>query len=575
MISCSWIMRSVVIGFLLFFSSASPAHGVEQKDRPNIVVIMSDDMGYSDAGCFGGEIDTPNIDLLAERGLRFTQFYNTSRCCPTRAALLTGLYPHQAGVGHMTWKKLDLPGYRSDLSPHTPTIAELLKPAGYGAYMAGKWHVTWNDLPDKPRKNWPRQRGFDRFYGMITGSGSYYDPRMLVRYDAPISPAGDSEYQPEKYYFTDAIADQSVRYIHEHDQAAKGKPLFLYVAFTAPHWPLHAPEETIAKYKGKYDAGYESVRAARLERTKKMGLVDARWTLSPAPGNWADQKQKAWEARCMEVYAAQIDRMDQGIGKILGALKQTGRLENTLILFLHDNGGCAEANGRVAGRPKTDANPAPHKPTDPQWMSRPRVTRDGRPIRSGPKVMPGPDDTFIAYGENWANVSNTPFREYKHDVHEGGISTPLIAHWPAGMKREPGGLERTPGHVIDIAATIAELAGTTLPADFNGMPTTTMQGESLAPLFAGGQITRPRPIFFEHEGNRAVRDGKWKLVAKGVKGSWELYDIVADRTEMHDLADTDPARVKQMAAAWQQWAETSNVLPLRPWDDAVGPSAAE
>jgi arylsulfatase len=535
--------------------------------RPNVVVIMADDMGYSDAGCMGGEIETPNLDKLAANGLRFTQFYNAARCCPTRASLLTGVYPHQAGVGHMTWKKLELPGYRSDLSTATPTIAELLKSAGYATFMAGKWHVTWNDLPNKPRENWPRQRGFDRFYGMITGSGSYYDPRMLVRDDMAISPAGDAEYKPEHYYFTDAIANQSVRYITEHHaSAAKDKPFFLYTAFTAPHWPLQAPAKTIAKYKGKYDAGYEAIRAARFERMRKLGLIDAKWELSPPPAKWADQENKAWEARCMEVYAAQIDRMDAGIGKIVDALKATGQLDNTLILFLQDNGGCAETNGRKPGMPKNDLNPPDHKPTDPQWNSRPLKTRDGRPIRGGPKVMPGPDDTYIAYGENWANVSNTPFREYKHYVHEGGISTPLIAHWPAGIARH-GEMERTPSHVIDLAATIAELAGASFPAEFNGQKATPLQGISLARAFVAGGTIPPRgkPIFFEHEGNRAMRDDTWKLVAKGVKGPWELYDVVADRTEMHDLAKQQPERVKAMADAWQKWAEQSNVLPLLPW----------
>jgi len=570
---------------LVMVMIALPAHAAattaDMPRRPNIVVIMSDDMGYSDAGCFGGEIDTPNIDRLAAGGLRFTQFYNTSRCCPTRASLMTGVYPHQAGVGHMTWKQLDLPGYRSDLSKHTPTIAELLKSAGYATYMTGKWHLTFNDLPNKPpRENWPRQRGFDRFYGMITGSGSYYDPRMLVRENMPLSPAADAEYKPEKYYFTDAIADQSARYIAEHHAAPaqKDTPFFLYVAFTAPHWPLHAPEETIAKYKGKYDGGYEPVRAARFERMKSMGFVDPKWELSPAREKWADQKHQAWEARCMEVYAAQIDRMDQGAGKIVDALKAAGQLDNTLILFLHDNGGCDEPNGRTARLPKVDLNPPDHKPTDTQWNSRPRVTRDGRPIRSGPQVMPGPDDTFIAYGANWANVSNTPFREYKHYVHEGGISTPLIAHWPAGITpARRGAMERTPGHVVDIVATCVELAGVTFPAEFNGKLTTPLQGVSFAPTFASGGSPPPRgkPIFFEHEGNRAVRDGKWKLVAKGVKGAWELYDMEADRTEMHDLAATEPGRVKAMATAWQQWAAESNVLPLIPWAEAAGSGGAE
>ena len=578
---------SIVLLLLVLLASAAAARAAEgggggrgdakSPPRPNIVVIMSDDMGYSDAGCFGGEIPTPNIDRLAAGGVRFTQFYNTSRCCPTRASLMTGVYPHQAGVGHMTWKQLDLPGYRSDLSKHTPTIAELLKTAGYRTYMAGKWHLSFGDLPNEPKDNWPRQRGFDRFYGMITGSGSFYDPRMLVRENTPLSPAADAEYKPKNYYFTDAIADQSVRFIREHDERQKDEPLFLYVAFTAPHWPLHAPAEAIAKYKGKYDQGYEPIRAARFERMKQMGLVDPKWELAPPPQPWAEVKHKEWEARCMEVYAAQIDLMDQGIGRIVDALEEAGRLDDTLILFLHDNGGCDENNGRNARLPKGDLNPPDHKPTDPQWNSRPRVTRDGRTVRGGPQVMPGADDTFIAYGRNWANVSNTPFREYKHYVHEGGISTPLVAHWPRGIAAaRRGALERTPGHVIDIVATCAELAGAALPAEFNGKPTTPFEGVSFAPAFGAGDGPAPRaqPIFFEHEGNRAVRDGKWKLVAKGAKGPWELYDMEADRTEMHDLARREPQRVRAMASAWQQWAERAQVLPLVPWADPAAAAGA-
>jgi arylsulfatase len=517
--------------------------------RPNIVIIMADDMGYSDAACFGGEIPTPNIDRLAAHGVRFTQFYNTARCCPTRASLMTGVYPHQAGVGHMTWKQLDLPGYRSDLSHDTPTIAEVLKPAGYAAYMVGKWHLTINDTGDKPKDNWPRQRGFDRYYGTIKGSGSYYDPTMLVRENTPISPTTDPEYQPEHYYYTDAIADQSARYITEHHQGQGNKPFFLYVAFTSPHWPLHAPDEAVAKYKGKYDGGYEPVRAARFERMKAMGLIDPKWELSPQAGDWAKQKDKAWEARCMEVYAAQIDRMDQGIGKVLAAIKATGQQDNTLVLFLQDNGGCAEPKGRTAN----DAIP--------------------KGTRGGVGVMPGGPDTFIAYGRNWANVSNTPFKEYKHFVHEGGISTPLIAYWPAGIARH-GEFERQPGHLVDVMSTCTELAGATFPRQFNGHPTTPPQGVSLLPALQGKPLARVRPIFFEHEGHRAVRDGRWKLVAKGVKGAWELYDMDADRTEMHDLAAKHPERVKEMAATWQHWAETSQVLPLRPWADA-GPGAPQ
>jgi arylsulfatase len=540
-------LNGIFIIHLLAMGALAQAQAT-QPARPNIVIIMADDMGYSDAGCFGGEIATPNIDRLAMQGLRFTQFYNTSRCCPTRASLLTGLYSHQAGMGHMTWKQLDLPGYRADLSHDTPTLAELLKPAGYSTYMVGKWHLTINDTAEKPKDNWPRQRGFDRYYGTIKGSGSYYDPAMLVRENAPISPSSDPEYKPQRFYYTDAIADQSARFIREHHEAHPQTPLFLYVAFTSPHWPLHAPEESIAKYKGKYDQGYEPIRAARFARMKELGLIDSRWALSPAPASWDEQTNKKWEARCMEVYAAQIDRMDQGIGRIVAALSQAGQLDNTLILFLQDNGACAETNGRRADVPT------------------PRGTR------GGPGVMPGGADTWMAYGRNWANVSNTPFRQYKHFVHEGGISTPLIAHWPRGIAAR-GALDRTLSHLIDIVPTCLELAGARLPEEFNSHRTTALAGVSLSAAFRGEPVTRTQPIFFEHEGNRAVRDGKWKLVAKGEKGAWELYDMDADRCELHDLAAQDPQRVSAMAKQWQGWAQESHVLPLRPY--ATGGGAGE
>lgn len=533
-----WIAVVVVLAVTFRASTNAPAQK-PPAPRPNIIVIMADDMGYSDASCMGSEIQTPNIDALAANGVRFTQFYNAARCCPTRASLLTGLYAHEAGIGHMTWKQMDLPGYRSDLSHDTPTIAEVLKPAGYATYMVGKWHVTINDTGDKPKDNWPRQRGFDRYYGTIKGSGSYYKPTMLVRENTPITPATDAEYKPEHFYYTDAIADQSSRYISEHHDAHAGQPFFLYVAFTSPHWPLHAPAESIAKYKGKYDKGYEPIRAARFAQMKKLGLIDPNWEMSAAPEAWTDVKHKAWESRCMEVYAAQIDRMDHGIGQIMATLRSTGQLDNTLVVFLQDNGACAENKGRTAGDVPKGA-------------------------KGGPNAMPGGDDTFIAYGRNWANVSNTPFKEYKHWVHEGGISTPLIASWPKGIARH-GDLERQPGHLIDLMPTFVELAGADFPKEFNNHATRPMKGVSLAPAFKGESLSRPQPIFWEHEGNRAVRDGPWKLVAKGEKGDWELYDMNADRTEMHDLAAAQADRVKQMSDAWQTWAEANQVLPLRPY----------
>ncbi len=531
---------------------ATAAHAA--APRPNIVIIMADDMGYSDVGCYGSEIATPNIDALAAGGVRFSQFYNTARCCPTRASLLTGVYPHQAGMGHMTGTIRDFPGYRGDLSHDTPTIAEVLKPAGYSTYMTGKWHLTSNDGPKKPNDNWPRQRGFDRYYGTIKGGGNYFDPAMLTRDNKPITPASDDQYEPEHFYYTDAIGDNASRFVREHD---KPEPFFLYVAFTSPHWPLHAPPETIAKYKGKYDAGYDPTRAARFERMKKIGLVDEKWELSAAPLKWADVEHKQWEARCMEVYAAQIDRMDQNIGKILAALREKNRLDNTLIFFLSDNGGCAEDTGRsVHEDRKNAAATQPMKPNQIQMEVFPKFTRDGRPIRDGNIVMPGADDTFVAYGQGWANVSNTPFREYKHWVHEGGISTPLIAHWPAHIVRR-GEIDRQPGHLIDLMATCVDVSG--------AKPPPRLEGVSLAPAFKSGSLNRPGPIFWEHEGNRALRDGPMKLVAKGQDGPWEMYNIDEDRTEMHNLAASQPDWVKHAGEAWQHWAATHNVLPVGAW----------
>ncbi|MBM4029953.1 MAG: twin-arginine translocation signal domain-containing protein, partial [Planctomycetes bacterium] len=325
-------------------SKASAAAGA---GRPNIILMMSDDMGFSDLGCYGGEIQTPNLNSLAAGGLRFTQFYNTARCCPTRASLMTGLYPHQAGVGHMMEDHV-FDAYRGDLNDRCVTIAEVLKPAGYRTYMTGKWHVTRHSGKDGPKHNWPLQRGFERFYGTITGAGSFYDPTTLCRDNTYITPVNDPEYQPETYYYTDALCDNAARYIREHRAQTPDKPFFLYMPFTAAHWPMHALEKDIAKYKGKYDKGYAHYRQQRFERLKEMGLIRKDWDLSPQAGDWEGFEHKEWEARCMEVYAAMIDAMDQGIGRIMAELKKQGVFENTLIFFLQDNGGCAETVGRAA-----------------------------------------------------------------------------------------------------------------------------------------------------------------------------------------------------------------------------------
>lgn len=536
---------------------------------PNLILIMSDDMGYSDLGCYGGEIETPNLDALASKGVRFTQFYNTARCCPTRASLLTGLYPHQAGIGHMMDDR-GLDGYRGELSRRAVTLAEALRPAGYRSYMVGKWHVTQKVKPeaDSDKANWPLQRGFHRFYGTIHGAGSFFDPNSLTRDNTPISPFADPEYQPAEFYYTDAINDHAARFVTEHARDHADQPFLMYMAHTAAHWPMHAKEKDIAKYKGRYDAGYDAIRTARVEKMQRLGLLDPRWKTAPqAGGAWADVKDREFELRCMEVYAAMVDCMDQGLGRLIEQLKKNGQYENTLILFLQDNGGCAEGMGRkVEGAAPRTRAAAPSLPSlaadylQPDMI--PTQTRDGYPMRQGYGVLPGAADTYHGYGEAWANVSNTPFREYKHWVHEGGISTPLIAHWPAGIPAaRHGSLEAQPAHLIDLMATCLDLAGATYPAEHAGEKILPLQGVSLRPGFSGQPLARQRPIFWEHEGNRAVRDGRWKLVAKGPRAPWELYDMEADRTEQHDLATTEPERAQAMAAQWEQYARSSQVIP--------------
>ncbi len=543
---------------------------VAQAAKPNIIIIMSDDMGFSDIGCYGSEIKTPVLDGMAANGVRFTQFYNTGRCCPTRGSLLSGLYPHQSGIGHMMSDR-KVGGYRGNLSANCVTIAEAVRPAGYSTYMVGKWHVTpvrrgRDGEPD--RSNWPLQRGFDRFYGTIHGAGSFYDPNTLTRDNRFISPYADPEYNPKTYYYTDAINDHAARFIREHDAS---KPFFMYVAHTAAHWPMHALPEDIAKYKGVYDKGYDDIRLARFRRVKELGLIDSAWDLTPKSDDWAAFEPKDWDIRNMEVYAAMVDRMDQGIGTIVEALKERGQFENTLILFLQDNGGCAEGMGRQKGIVYKDKDPDKLKPMTAEALQPdmiPKRTRDGRVMKQGTGVMTGDADTYHGYGRGWANVSNTPFREYKHWVHEGGIATPLVAHWPVGIKRK-NVLEHQPAHLIDLMATCVDLSGAEYPKELKGNAIQPMEGVSLAPAFDGKPLGRKDAIYWEHEGNRALREGKWKLVAKGPGGRWELYDMEKDRTEMHDLAEAEPERLKAMIEKWEAWAKRAGAVPW-PWRPAYG-----
>lgn len=496
-----------------------------EPPRPNVLLILADDMGYSDLGCYGSEIATPSLDRLASRGIRFTQFYNGARCCPTRAALLTGLYAHQAGVGHMVQDR-GAPAYRGRLDGRAVTIAEALRPAGYRTAMSGKWHVG------EKRPHWPVDRGFDEFFGLVSGASNYFylEPgRTMARNDQPFRPAGDD------FYMTDAITDQAVASLDRN--RGTGRPFFLYVAYTAPHWPLHALHRDIARYRGRYRGGWEELRRSRHRRMVELGVVDGRWPLSPpdekAP-EWEEARDPDREDLKMAIYAAQVDRMDQGIGRILAKLEEIGAAENTLVMFLSDNGGCAEVIDQFRNR-----------------------------------APPGWEDSYQSYGVGWANASNTPFRSFKHWVHEGGIATPFIACWPARIKT-PGAITHQVAHLIDVLPTCLEAAGAPLAAAAGGSGAPPLEGRSLLPIFDGRERDPHPALFWEHEGNRAVRQGKWKLVAR-FNGKWELYDLEADRTELTNLAGQHHEKVKELRALHAAWAERCGVLP---WEEIRGRLAA-
>ena len=517
-----------------------------KTDRPNVVLILNDDMGYSDIGCYGGEIETPNLDRLAANGLRFSQFYNTARCSPSRASMLTGLHPHQTGVGILTYDS-GPEGYAGNLNHRCVTIPQALKRNGYRTYMSGKWHVA--SSLTRPTDTWPMQRGFDEFYGTIIGAGSFYDPNTLTRGNEN----AEREAREPGFFYTDAISDQAVAFIDRHEREHAGTPFFEYVAYTAPHWPLHAHEEDIAKYRGRFDKGWDRLREERLDKLVEWGILHAHWKLSPRDPTqppWTEAGHKAWLLRCMEVYAAQVDRMDQGIGRILAALERHGRLDDTVVIFLADNGACAED--------------IPEGVTIDELVNKLMIarshTRSGEPVHFGndPNRMPGPENTYQSYGTAWANLSNTPFRLYKHWIHEGGISTPLIVHWPAGI-RDKGGLRHAPGYLPDIMATILDVTGSEYPSTFEGNEVDPLEGTSLLPVFERDGLDRP-PMFWEHEGNAAVRIGKWKLV-RNYPGPWELYDMESDRTELHDVAASHPERVEAMALQYEAWAARCGVIP--------------
>ena len=519
-------------GMLLASISAAKS---PKPERPNIILIMSDDMGYSDLGCYGGEIKTPNLDKLAQKGVRFTQFYNTARCCPTRASLLTGLNPHQTGIGHMTNSSenptdndLGLPGYRGFLNTNSVTIAEVLKDAGYATLMTGKWHLGMNG-----EQQWPLQRGFDKYYGILDGACNYFQPK----YPRGITLNNDTiSIKDPNYYTTDAFTNNAIDFIREAKVKDANKPFFLYLAYNAPHWPLQAPKEDIDKYRGKYMKGWQALRLEKYRRMIAMGLIDSNWQLSQQDSkDWdslSDEKKMEMDLR-RSIYAAQVDRMDQNIGRLVAFLENNKLIDNTVLIFIDDNGACAEG-AMLGGGPASQLE-----------------TKEGY---------------FLSYGQAWANASITPFRQYKHWIHEGGISSPCIVHWPEGIPVQNNGkLIRQYGFLPDIMATFIELSNAKYPTEFNGQKIHPPEGKSLVPLFKG--VDRPvhiDPIFWEHEGNKAVRLGKYKLVlAWDVQNPehWELYDMEKDRTEMHDLAGQMPEKAREMKKMWANWASRSMVEP--------------
>lgn len=521
------------------------AKSARENERVNIVIVLADDMGYSDLGCFGGEIRTPNLDRLAANGLRMSQFYNTARCSPSRASLLTGLHPHQTGIGILTEDDRPI-GYPGTLNDRCVTMAEVLGAAGYATYMSGKWHLTGR-MAD-PDTSWPLGRGFHRFYGTIPGAGDYWYPKLLVRGETNIE---DEALAPD-FFYTDAIAANAAGFIADHARDLAGQPFFLYTAFTAPHWPLHAPPEDIAAYDGHYDAGWDALRPERARRLVELGILEAEWPMSdrdPEVPAWDESPDHDWQTRRMEIYAAQVERLDRGVGRIVEALEHTGQLDNTLICFLSDNGGCAEelAPGWVDEMERI-----------PLHMR--ARTRDGRRVFKGntPEVMPGPEETYASYGRPWANLSNTPFREYKHWVHEGGISTPFIVHWPAGGL-EPGSVRHDPHQLPDMMATVLDVTGVAYPVTYQGRDVLPLEGTSMVSTWRG-EPPIEHTLFWEHEGNAAVRRGPWKLVRK-YPGDWELYDMRADRTELHNRIAEQPALAAGLAAAYERWAERCGVIP--------------
>ncbi|MEL6842164.1 MAG: arylsulfatase [Bacteroidota bacterium] len=526
------LLRLTALCLTGWLIACQPDVQIEQK--PNIILIMVDDMGFSDIGPYGGEIPTPNLDRLAANGLRFSQFYNTARCCPTRASLLTGLFPHQTGIGQMTnpptkqpYKAWGTEGYIGYLNRRCVTMAEVLKTAGYQTYMTGKWHLGYHE-----QSRWPRQRGFDRFYGIIAGASSYFKPqgnRGLTIENTSLPPPDTA------YYATDAFTTYAMDFIEE---GAEDKPYFLYLAYNAPHWPLQAKEEDIALFADQYRQGWDQLRADRHQKQIESGLLDEDWALSAR-----DERVRAWDqlsqleqdsvAYRMAVYAAQVYSVDQNIGRLLDFLEERDELDNSLIFFLSDNGGCAEMYDELGTKPH-------HMINNPDFAG------------------------AVSYGIGWANASNTPFFEYKVKPYEGGISTPLIVHWPEGLNATQGSITHQLSYLIDLMPTVLAVSGASYPERFHdGQEIYSLEGKSLLPLLQAQPYQPHKYLYWEHQNYAAIRRGPWKAIKHLNEPDWELYQLDQDRTETQNIALAHPHIIAELDSAWQKWAYSHQVLPKK------------
>jgi arylsulfatase A-like enzyme len=533
-----------LVATLSIFGGAIPASGA----RPNFVIVMVDDMGYSDPGCYGGEVETPNLDRLAGDSVRMRQFYNCARCCQTRASMLTGAYPH----------RVNMKEFGRTMDTTVPTVAENLRGNGYATSMVGKWHLS--ELPRTRNENrrilwmnhevdlpvpfveegsYPTDRGFEKFYGIVWGVVDHFDPFSLVEDKTPVKEV------PDDFYFTDAITDRAVADLDAF--AAGDKPFFLYVAYTAPHWPIQARPEDIAKYKDKYKEGWDTLREERYARQQEIGLIDAETPQGPISGRKAGWEEfsdanREFEANKMAVHAAMVDRVDQGLGKIVEQLGKNGQLDNTVLVFLSDNGASPEIP-EAAGYDRNSG------------------TRDGRTaLRDHDLRAPenrdklGSDESYTGIGANWASAVNTPLRFWKAESYDGGCRTPMVIHWPAGLGDKDGAWIDTIGHVIDLAPTFYDLA------DAHPKPGTLQDGVSLAATFRGEEQKIARTLYFDHGTGRGVREGDWKASKRGQQ-DWELFNLAADPGETNNLAARKPEVLKDLVGQWSQWIETAEQKP--------------